>query len=312
MATTYSETPLNMSEIQPFIMTDISDIKKTFYTADRVIFYDACSFQRHAGLTVEDRSEIIEYYNRHGAIIFITRCILMELVSDKCRLAEAYIRFLKEMDDKGNRMVLFNEEYLKDILSDCYSGNETINKYLLWAVRMSKNPVSTIMKTLKTDTKLMSELIEGKNIRVSDLYDRFFSAVRNNKEHGDNLGEELIAICIHILSRLPGIEDGKLCVITDDKGAAGKIDSIMKKTNLQYRGARTILLSTPKLVQHIFQEHNDISEETIFNILSQGVSGNVIVMGTTPYDLEVNKSISMPTRELVYKIMKPNEINIVF
>ena len=37
------------------------------------------------------------------------------------------------------------------------------------------------------------------------------------------LGEELIAICVHILSHMVGIKDGKLCVRTDDKGASGKI-----------------------------------------------------------------------------------------
>ena len=61
-----------------------------------------------------------------------------------------------------------------------------------------RSPVSTIEFTLKADEKLYSEVIEGKNLRQSDLYIRFFSAVRGNKEHYDNLGEELIAICVHI------------------------------------------------------------------------------------------------------------------
>ena len=73
------------------------------------------------------------------------------------------------------------------------------------------------------EEKLYSEVIEGKNLRQSDLYSRFFSAARVNKEHADNLGEELIAICVHILSHMVGIKDGKLCVRTDDKGASGKI-----------------------------------------------------------------------------------------
>ena len=51
--------------------------------------------------------------------------------------------------------------------------------------------------------KLNSEVVEGKNLKASDLYQRFFSAVRSNKEHEANLGEELISICAHILSYLP-------------------------------------------------------------------------------------------------------------
>lgn len=38
MATAYTETPSNLSEIMPFIVTDIKVIKNLFYSADRVIF----------------------------------------------------------------------------------------------------------------------------------------------------------------------------------------------------------------------------------------------------------------------------------
>ena len=35
--------------------------------------------------------------------------------------------------------------------------------------------------------------------------------------------------------------DGKLCVITDDKGAGGKIDSLFKRTNSQNKGAGIVI-----------------------------------------------------------------------
>jgi len=122
----------------------------------------------------------------------------------------------------------------------------------MWADRMVYSPVSTIADTLGADSQLNSEVHEGKNLKASDLYQRFFSAVRGNKEHEDNLGEELIAICVHILANLPGAADGKLCVLTDDKGAAGKIDAAVKKTNQGNRGSKIIIFSTPKLVQYMF------------------------------------------------------------
>ena len=209
-------------------------------------------------------------------------------------------------------VAIFNEEYIYDILSECFSTNEKINEYLKWTVRTVKSPVSTIEDTLKADVKLYSEVIGNMSIRKSDLYNRFFNAVRGNKEHEDNLGEELIAICVHILSYLPGVFDGKLCVLTDDKGAAGKIDSVMKRTNRHNRGSKIILFSTPKLVQHMFQEKFLVSEEEMINIISTGTSGRIVVMGTTVYDLSVDKKISMTSKELVQKIMEPAGINIVF
>lgn len=312
MATTYTESPSNFSEIKPFVETEIDTIKSVFYLAERVVFYDACSFQRHSHLADKEKNILISYFKEHGTAIFITKCILMELASDRHKLAEEYVNLMKGLRDAGVKVVIFNEEYTYDILSECFSTNEKTNEYLMWAVRTVKSPVSTIEETLKADERLAAELLGGKNLKQSDLFLRFFAAVRGNKEHADNLGEELIAVCVHILSYLPGTPDGKICVLTDDKGAAGKIDSVMRRTNPQNRGAKIILFSTPKLVQHMFQEGTRISKDEMAKLISQGASGNIVVMGITAFDLKVDERISMTSKELVRKIMEPNGINIVF
>lgn len=312
MKMTYSENPDNFNEIEAFVETDIVAIRNLFYSAEKIAFYDACSFQRHSHLAEREKSILVNFYKGHGAIIFITRCIMMELASYSHILANESINFIKRLSDGGVKVVIFNEEYTYDILSECFATNEKMNEYLTWAVRTVKSPVSTIEETLKDDKKLTTEVIAGKNIKQSDVYFRFFTAVRKNKEHGDNLGEELMAVCLHIMSCLPGISDGKLCVITDDKGTAAKIYSVMRRTNPGNRRAKIILFSTPKLVQYIYQEQTNISEEEMFNIISQGTSGNIVVMGITSYDLKVNDKISMTGRELAKKIMEPNGICIVF
>jgi hypothetical protein len=312
MATAYTENPSNFCEIECFVETDIDVIKDIFFDAKRVVFYDACSFQRHSYLEIKEKNILISYFKQQGIAVFITTCILMELASDRHKLTEEYINFIKGMNDAGIKVVIFNEEYTYNILSECFSTNEKINKYLSWAVRTAKSPVGTIQKTLITDEKLRSKVIEGKNLKQSDLYHSFFVSVRGNKEHDDNLGEELIAVCVHILSYLPGVMDGKLCVITDDKGAAGKIDSVMRRTNPNNRGAKIILFSTPKLAQHMFNEGVQISENEMVNLISQGASGNIVVMGITAFDLKVDERISLTSNDLVRKIMEPNGIKIVF
>lgn len=312
MATTYTESPSNFCEVEAFVETEISEIKSIFFSIEKVFFYDACSFQRHSNLADKEKDILINYYCERGIAVFITRCILMELASNQHKLIEKYIAFIKSMNDAGVPVILYNEEFTYDILSECFSSNDKINEYLTWAVRMVKSPVSTIEETLKSDAKLYSEVIEGKTVKSSDLYKRFFTTVRGNKEHHDNLGEELISICVHILSYLPGVSDGKLCVLTDDKGAVGKIDSVMRRTNPQNRGSKIILFSTPKFVQHMFQEHVEMSEEAMINLISQGRTGNITVMGITAFDLKVDEKISMTSRELVQKIMEPNGIKIVF
>ncbi|SDP36413.1 hypothetical protein [Selenomonas ruminantium] len=312
MATTYTETPDNLHEIEASVITEINEIKRMFYQADRVFFYDACSFQRHSNLKDTERNILIQYFEKQGVTIFLTRCILMELSGNQHSLERRVTDYIKSLNDANIRVILFNEEYAYNILSDCFSSIERINEYLMWAVRMVCSPVSTIADTLKADSRLNSEVREGKKLKASNLYQRFFSAVRGNKEHEDDLGEEMIAICVHLLSNLPGVADGKLCVLTDDKGAASKIDSVMKKASRGNQGTKIIIFSTPKLVQHMFWGHVEMSENEMINIISQGVSGNIGIMGLTDFDLEVNPKISLSVRDLAQKIMEPNGIKIVF
>lgn len=96
MPTTYTETPDNFNEIGTFVEKEINGIKKIFYLAQRVIFYDAYSFQRHSHLPDKEIKVLMNYYKIHGQWIFITKCILMELASDRHSLAEEYIAFIKK------------------------------------------------------------------------------------------------------------------------------------------------------------------------------------------------------------------------
>jgi hypothetical protein len=48
------------------------------------------------------------------------------------------------------------------------------------------------------------------------------------------------------------------------------------------------------------------------NLISQGASGNIVVMGITAFDLKVDERISLTSNDLVRKIMEPNGIKIVF
>ena len=83
MPTTYTETPDNFNEIGTFVEKEINGIKKIFYLAQRVIFYDACSFQKHSHLPDKEIKVLMNYYKIHGTVVFITKCILMELASDR-------------------------------------------------------------------------------------------------------------------------------------------------------------------------------------------------------------------------------------
>lgn len=86
MATTYTETLGNFCEIETFVETKIKEIKSIFFCAKGVFFYDACSFQRHSNLADKEKNILIKYFKDRRIVIFISRCILMELASDRHKL----------------------------------------------------------------------------------------------------------------------------------------------------------------------------------------------------------------------------------
>ena len=153
--------------------------------------------------------------------------------------------------------------------------------------------------------------MQGKNLNSKEIYRHFFETVRKNKESGDNLGEEILAVCLHILANIPGEADEKFYVITDDKGAAGKIDNLFKRTRMQYRGKEIGIYSTPKLVQVLFRKGILTEKDHIREIMSAGISGNLVVLGIRKRDIRV-KEISSDAEELADKLMQPDGIDIIF
>ncbi|MGF0032325.1 hypothetical protein ACQRBN_05100 [Bariatricus sp. SGI.154] len=311
MATVYTDTPHNFDKIESFVIIDTSTIVAEIYRRKRCYFYDACSFRRHANLDARESECLLEYMKRQDGIVVITRCILMELASYSGILNQEYIQYIKDIKTFGINVLIMYEEDLFAIMDMCFGTNAAINSYLIWAVRMIKSPVSTITETFDQNADLCDEVIKGKNSENRGIYKRFFETVRNNKESDDNLGEEMLAICLHILSHIPGEDDGKFCVITDDKSAGSKIDTLFQRTSDQHRGKKIIIFSTPKLVPFMYAENILTDKECMKAILSVGSNGNIVVLGTRNYDLRTNE-ISTSCDELADLIMTPNAIHIIF
>lgn len=311
MAEGYTDRPHNIGEIEPFIITDREQIIMKLFEKDKCYFYDTCSFRRHANLRAVDAKCFFKYIKDQNSLIIITRCVLMELASHSGTLNGEYNDYIKRMKEYGIDVLILYEEDIFEVLEMCFNTNAAINSYLCWTVRMMRIPVSTISETLEQNDTIKNMVVKGKNLDRRDVYRQFFQAVRNNKTSGDNLGEELLAICLHILSHLPGENDGKFCIITDDKGAAGKIHTLFHETARQHRGKRIIILSTPKLVQILKREDYIKTEEQIQAILETGTDGNIVVLGTLIYDIR-SREISIGGAELAELVMEANGINIIF
>lgn len=308
MAASYTDAPNNWSELEPYIKQ--CGFNRDILVKKKCFFYDACSFRYHANMKPESAAPILEYIKAQDGIIVITRCILMELASHSGTLNQTYIRYCKKITQSGLNLYVIYEEDLFSVMETCFGTNASINRLLVWSVRMIKGPVSTITKALKENGALNELVIKGRNLDNSGIYKQFFSAVRANKESGDNLGEELLGICLHILSHLPGEADGKFCIITDDKGAAGKIDNLFKKTNRQFQGKQIIIFSTPKLAQILYKEAYIAEKDTLVKILNYSQNTTIKVLGIRIYDLKSNE-ITLSCNEAAEEIAE-GRIHIVF
>lgn len=313
MATIYSEVPKNWSSIEKNVITEPDRIANALlYGYDKVFFYDTCSFRGHSNLDNQDAAYIMKHIKQEHGVVVITRCILMELASKSGLLNQEYIDFIIRMTAFYEIEVLvMNEEDLYTVLSECFSTSTEINSYLMWSVRMLGVPTSTIEVTLSEKKELKRKLKEGKGLTTPNLYADFFTAVRNNKTESDNLGEELLAICLHILSHVPGNPDYKFNVITEDKGARAVISTLFEKTREQFAGQKIILYSTPKLVQTMVHLSRISDCNSISRILSLGSQGHISIYGVTPNEFETTKH-TFDTEELAKLLLTPNGIDIRF
>lgn len=308
MATVYKEIPHNWKELEPYVSK--GKLTEEIFLKKKCFFYDTCSFRYHANMTEEGINAILAYIKDQDGIIVITRCILMELASKSGILNQEYIQYCQKICQSGISLYVIYEEDLFQVMEICFSTNASINKLLVWSLRMMKSPVSTITKTLEEDEMLNNTVIKERNLDNKGVYKRFFSSVRANKEAEDNLGEELLGICLHILSQLSGEEDGKFCIITDDSEAAGKIDALFKKTKRQFQGKKIIIFSTPKLAQILYEEKYLVDRDMLVNILKCGGIGNKKILGTQIYDLR-SKEISLSCEEMADQIISKG-IHITF
>ena len=301
MPTVYVENPHNFQDISDYVITDTERICTEIIQAEKSFFYDTCSFRKHANLP--ENEKIIQYIKQKRGLVIVTRCVLMELASLSGTLQEVYKSYFEKMFQNGLLVLILNEEDTFKILEKCFSSTEAINTFLGHAIKTAKQKTGSVESTLKADVNLRNKLLGDRKSLDKTLFSRFFQAVRNNKESGDNLGEELIAICLHLLANLPEAEEYKYQVLSDDKGAVALIGKV-KKNCLEYLGVRAMsIISTAKLVQLLYQEGIIDTKEQLEALLSvNGNDDNIKLMASETFDL-VTIEKTMSKSELAEKIL---------
>lgn len=276
MPTLYSEIPDNLSEIEKFLLSDFEDYKIEIENAGIVIFYDTCAIQHHSALRLQIQTKLFEYIKSQNGVVIVTKCILMELAGDEHHLKNQTVEYIKNIFNCGIKIILFDESDVIKFLNEVYQTNEKLNEILRYAVRSFNIKTSTIEETIKNSQEFKNLVGDGIVPLNKDICNHFFTAVRSNKEHEDNLGEQLIGICLYILLYLPAEPSCKFSIYTDDKGAASIICNKTKSIPCEVTDKRPGIYSSAKIFQnmydkHFFENENEI-QEAISSIYNKSIS----------------------------------------
>lgn len=310
MALLYSETPSNLNKILPLVITDYDRTVDLIFSSDKCIFYDACSFRYHSNFNKAGQKSIIDYIKSKNGIIVITNCILMELAGTSKKLNDLYISYIKNLFHNEVKVILFDEKYIFDILSEEYDSSVKINKIFSFAVRNFNSPIGTIRKTLNAD-KNLKEILKGTNISKKSICADFFSKVKNNKESEDDLGEELVGICLYMLLHLSGEPSGKFVIISDDHEAASRISMGTKNIPANVSDKIITVLSTVRLLQNMINDDFISDASVIKNMLKKVISDKRKIYAAKQNDISAQQ-YSFTAEEIAALITNKNEIAIVY
>lgn len=284
MASYYVETPLNFASIEPYIESGTDEIVHAFISTHTIFFYDTCSFRYHS--RISDPKAFFDFIKLQNGLVVITRCVLMELASHSGILNQEYLEYFRKMHLAGIKVLVMWEEDLFGVFDECFTANTEINRRLSQAVKVVKRATGTVENTLQLDRTLCQNLMKGVN-SDSLLFQKFFSAVRRNKEEDDNLGEELLCICMHMLSDLDGVREYQFLVLTDDKGAIGWLNRTRLNV-VRHGGINAFsVFSTARLLQRMVEEGIITGKTEVEEVLDVSAPGGALkVLGSEMYDLE--------------------------
>lgn len=307
MEKTYVHTPENFNDIEMFVICDSGFIQTCLLDDSKIYLYDTCSFRNHSNL--DDPELLFDLIKQNDGVVLLPRIVIMELASKSKTLNAEYVEYIKNIYGAGIKVCLLEEEDIFDVMSICFASNRVINEQLSWAVKAVKSRTDTISEALEEDKALMQDVILKPSSK-NNVFKRFFSAVRNKKTQGDNLGEELITICVHILSNLPGCGEYKYIVLTDDKGAVTIINKALANIQRHYGIRPFSVMTSPALAQMLFDTGLLAEKDKLTEFLTAcAADGKVGFCGSEQYDL-VPEFKSMCSSDLASLISDPGKVHI--
>lgn len=300
----YVDAPYNFSQIETYVITDINAAVREIILAEKCYFYDTCSFRNH--MSAANVHLLYEYIKSTSGIVILPRTIIMELCSNDGMLWNEHIQYIKNMYQAGIKILVLYEEDFFEVLHTYCADVTGINKWLSYAVRSAKSKVGSVERAVGQDVWLKKMLFEAGTCKESKLAERMFSAARKCKVAGDNLGEEMIAVCVHWLSHIRESVSYKYIIFSDDKKAMTTFGRVIKNSK-DFLGSDMISVVTTAKLCYLMQVKGIVSkEEQVIGLLSKSSMGdNISSCCSEEFELAPAEK-TMSIEEFARKIIEGN------
>lgn len=307
MTKKYQEIPSNFNVFKKYIIHEKNEVINVLTAAHRCLFYDTCSILHHSKSM--NRQIIIDYLRSKTDTMVITRTVLMELTANSFELHSVQLQYLKELFDSNFKVVLFDEELIFDCLKDALNINTVdANKLLGYAVKEISKSKAKTYEIIESMDKPISNKLKGANPGDRELFNTFFRHARALKSEGDSIAEELILICIIVLTKIP---IGKYILISDDMRIRSLVISINEYILIHHGRKEPYQLTTASIIYKMYKESILTSKANMLEIMESAFVGNVNVFFIGEYDIKVEYK-SFNSEDLIDRLITEKDFKIIY
>ncbi|MDE6951895.1 MAG: hypothetical protein K2P64_13410 [Lachnospiraceae bacterium] len=278
----YTFPPGNWPQISQGMIISEDEIVPALLGAKRWFFYDTCALMHHAHGECSDA--MIKYIKKSQGIVILLQSIIIELSSQNNgnTVLQEHQQYIKKLMDYDISVVFMAEENCCKILRAVMQRNRAErNEHFTYAIRHLKGGNSGTGKALDAlSDEEKKRMVSGEPVQ-EELGDHGIRAIRELKQQGDSLGEEMIFYCMIMLAAL-------LCpmvVLSDDKSAfdrfcraAGYIKEHYKRKEMQYYSSVHLC--------HIMFQQGILAKDKVEDFLKAAYGGEKISFrGITAQDI---------------------------
>ncbi len=271
MGKSYKHTPTNWHQLTKVIIYNKERCVSKILTAPKCLLLDTCTIMQYENL--QHDSQFFTYVHDCFDAILITRTILMELESEDGAIEESHISFLEKLSEETEAYI-FDEEWCCDYLKHVFNkSDKELNGLLAEAIKFIKKIFNNCVDAFFDDAAQVN--VYFKALPTTEVFGRFFTDIRQKKESGDSLGEELITLIILLMANVQEINACKFVLFSNDKQSYAAFLSVKSYIKKKCGWDAFMCQTTCNIAQTLYRL-NYIEKEEIRNILEVSYHNNPV------------------------------------